>query len=503
MGLWGTISDTAQDVKAGLFGGETSAQEEARERSEAAQEHGVEERERLAQENRSLQSDVGEYDPASISTCENWAGYSHRELYDRNQKLNEGTANETAESWSGLAGALREIGGSYATGLQQKVRGGWEGEAADQAAAVGEPLSRWMDSSSDAFELTGNKVREAASAAGQTKQMVPEPEGHNYARTAANVGAGAVVPFMGPALAGNDAVSQMRERQEAERGAQETMGRVLGSTYNNVDSQMPAYQDIHGNPTPPPPPPPPASITPPPPPVDPGTAGGSGVGSSGGAAGVQGGSAVGTGPNLPGGPAGSSSAWVPGGSGGSGAAGSPIGQGPGGPGGPGGSGGPGGAGGVFPPGGGPGGGRGPGGAGAGRGAGGPGGAGRAGGGAGGAGRVGGGAAGGAGGAGRAGGVGGGAAGGASGSGQLGAGGRAGVGGMGGGAGGAGGAAGGASGGAAGGAAGRGGMGGAMGGAGARGQGGDDAEHDRPSWLEEQDDIWLDDMPKTAPPVFGA
>lgn len=222
MGLWGTISDTAQDVKAGIFGGETSAQEEARERSEAAQEHGVEEREQLAQENRPLERGVGEYDPASISTCENWAGYSHQELYDRNQKLNEGQANETAEAWSGLARALREIGGSYGHGLREKVRGGWEGEAADQAAAVGDPLSRWMDSSSDAFELTGNKVREAGSAAGQTKQMVPEPEGHNFARSAAHIGATAVVPPVGGVLAGKDALDQMRERQEAERGAQET-----------------------------------------------------------------------------------------------------------------------------------------------------------------------------------------------------------------------------------------------------------------------------------------
>jgi hypothetical protein len=47
-------------------------------------------------------------------------------------------------------------------------------------------------------------------------------------------------------------------------------------------------------------------------------------------------------------------------------------------------------------------------------------------------------------------------------------------------------------------------GGAMGGAGAArgGQGGEDEEHDRPSWLLENDDIFLDDMDPVAPPVFG-
>lgn len=36
-----------------------------------------------------------------------------------------------------------------------------------------------------------------------------------------------------------------------------------------------------------------------------------------------------------------------------------------------------------------------------------------------------------------------------------------------------------------------------------GRGGEESEHERPSWLEEHDDVWLNDMPRTAPPVFGA
>ncbi|GGJ00924.1 hypothetical protein GCM10011581_42640 [Saccharopolyspora subtropica] len=82
-----------------------------------------------------------------------------------------------------------------------------------------------------------------------------------------------------------------------------------------------------------------------------------------------------------------------------------------------------------------------------------------------------------------------------GAGALGAGGRSGVGGLKAGPGAVG---------AAGAAGARGGAGaGAMGaGAGQRGQGSEDREHERPSWLEEQEDVWLDGMPRTAPPVFG-
>ncbi|MCI2418003.1 ATP-binding protein [Saccharopolyspora sp. K220] len=49
---------------------------------------------------------------------------------------------------------------------------------------------------------------------------------------------------------------------------------------------------------------------------------------------------------------------------------------------------------------------------------------------------------------------------------------------------------------AGGAAGRGGA------LGASSQRGDDEEHQRPSWLADDDDDWFDDMPKAAPPVIG-
>ncbi|WP_190822233.1 hypothetical protein [Saccharopolyspora pogona] len=82
-------------------------------------------------------------------------------------------------------------------------------------------------------------------------------------------------------------------------------------------------------------------------------------------------------------------------------------------------------------------------------------------------------------------------------GQLGAGGRAAVGGLGSGTG---------AGGSAAGAGARGGSAGAPGGAGGAGrgkpQGEEDQEHERPSWLLEDDDVFTNDMERTAPPVFG-
>lgn len=461
-GVVDTVVDTGRDAGAGVFGWETTAQKEAREKSEAATKAGEAERAKLEAQNKGLEDGIQGYDPASISTCENWGAYGHQELFDRNKSLDEGKADETGQAWGKLAAALKDLGGRYSTELKQKIAGGWEGEAAEAAGSVGDPLSKWMTDSSAAFELTGNRIKEAGSAASQTRNSVPEPEGHNIART---IGTSMAAGPMAPIAGGGDALAQMKERQEAERAAQETMGRVLGATYQNVDTQVPTYHDMQGKPVDPPGPPPPPNISPPPPPVSPGGGDRSGGGGGsvspsgvGGGSGGGGGGGAGTGPDMPGdgGPAGSGSAWAPGTGGGGG---NPGGPGAGGLPGPGG--GSGGVGvGVMP------------GAGAGAGGGGRG----------------------------AGGAGAGGAGGrAGGAGSLAAGGRAGAGGVG--AGGAAGAAGGA--GARGGAAGgRGGAMGGAGGAGRGGQGGNEEEHDRPSWLEEQDDVWMNDMPRTAPPVFG-
>ncbi|MEV6230670.1 PPE domain-containing protein [Saccharopolyspora shandongensis] len=461
----------AYDAGADLFGYNSRAQNAQEAAAAASEQHNEQLRQQLEAQNRALASGM-EFDPASITQQENWQSYSHQELYDTNQRsLDQEKATGAAREWREIAAKLKDIGPALQREAGAAISGGWEGEAADAANESAEPLVNWMSSSSEAFHLTGNKIEEAASGAGQVKAMVPEPEGHHYGRTML-----ASIPA-GVAGGGLDALAQMRERQQAERGAQETMGRVLSPTYSNVDTSVPAYRDLNDKPTPPPPPPPPPPIEPPPPPVQPRNRKGSGQPSTPSVANV--GDITGGNPNIP---AKTGSAWTPGDSParlpgdipGSGLPGR-VGQGDAGIGylpGPGagrtGPGGPGPGMGRGGPGGGPGMGRGgAGGAGGGK----PGGLG-----AGGAGRLGAGA----------------------GAGALGAGGRAGVGGLG-----AGGAAGGAA-GAAGGAAGRGGTGaGGTGAAGQRGQGSEDQDHERPGWLEEQDDIWLEDMPKTAPPVFGA
>ncbi|MDI2030049.1 PPE domain-containing protein [Saccharopolyspora sp. TS4A08] len=449
------LLDTLDNAGAHVFGWEGAAEEKRNEQAAEAQRIAQQQQNRLASQNSGLE--VGSYDSPGISQCVNWGGFSHADIYKTNQEsIKPDNVGEAAETWINLAKALRERGESYHRDLANIVQGGWQGEAADKASEVGKPASDWMKASADAFEMTGNNLQAAGDAAGQSKQLVPQPEGFSWGEAAASA-----IPF-GLSGGGVNALSQMEEQEQAEKAAQETMGRVYSPTLTQVDAKMPQYTAPDGSTANPPPVPPPG-----------GTDWGGGMGNGGN---VPGGSGAGSGGGYSGGVPGGAGSGIPGGgySGGAYPGGtSPAGTGtawanP-----------PGGGlpGGGLPGGGAPGGGV-PGGGGMGLAAG-----------------LGAGAGMGAGGKAGAGGLGAGAGGRGAG---MGAGGRAGAGGLGGGAGAGAGAAG------AGGrgAAGRGGMGGMGAGAGRRGEGSEDDEHERPSWLEEQDDVWMNDMPKTAPPVLG-
>ncbi|WP_019853731.1 PPE domain-containing protein [Actinopolyspora mortivallis] len=466
----GDFAGMVRDDVGSVFGFDTRAENAHQEQAAAAAEEGERLRRELAERNRRLDAPAG-YDPPAIREQENWRSFSHRRIYDTNQQtLSQSDAVAVAEAWRNIGKELGKLGERLANDSAKAIDSGWSGQAAEAAKQAAQPLARWSQNSGECFHLTGNKIEEAGSAAGQVKAMVPEPQDFDVSRSVtANIAGG---PFGGSV----DAVRQQYERQQAERQAQETMERVLGNTYRNVDTTVPAYRQLDGSPAHP---------------TGTVSGGATAVGAGSPAGGVAGGGAGGAHPAGIG-SVGSSGGYPGGGSPGGGYPGTGApGPGAGGDGQPPRSGGntpqsvPG-TGSPTPP------------SGSesawapdtstgrsGFGAGGPG----AGGAAGGVGGAGGGA----------GGYVGGGLGGGTGTGSgPGPGGRSGAAPVKGGASptsGPGAAA----------APGAGRSGGrapmGMGPAGQRGQGGEDEEHERPNWLEEWDDVWFNDMPRTAPPVI--
>lgn len=437
------VTTAAGDLYAGVSQGETSAEERARLAQEAAAQAGQHDRKALTKEQQNLQ--VSEYDPSSIAQQDNWKNWDQARLASQlKPSLNAEQIASAGRAWEEIGNDIAAIFGDLDDLARRAAGDGMRGQAAEAGLNASRPLQEWGRAFGDSVRGTGLKIQEAGIAAEQTKASLQPPAGYDSVR-------GGMSAMLGPSGALMDGALQMREQQEADQQARQIAENVYGKNYQAVDTSTPTF------------PPPVNPLAPPPPPPGGDTPGGSGTGAGSGSGSGSGsgysGSSVGgggTGGGYSGSsPAQSSSQWAsptPTGPGAGG--GTPPGMNPG-PGGPS-------AGfvGGMPPGAGAGaGGRGAGGMGGARGAGaGMGAGGKAGGG-------------------------------------MGAGGRAGMGGLGAGAGaGAAGA----------GAAGRGASGapGAGAGAGQRGEGSEDNEHERPSWLEEQEDIWMDDMPKTAPPVFG-
>ncbi|MGW5647967.1 hypothetical protein ACWEV3_00820 [Saccharopolyspora sp. NPDC003752] len=454
MGNWFTdgareLGGSASDLWAGMTGGETRAEQAQRMRQQLSTAVGQKQRQDLAQQ-QGLQ--IQGNDPASISQHDNWNDWDQARLANQlKPSLQVDQINASGRAWVTLGEQIAEIFADLDSRARQAAGDGMQGQAAEAGLNAAKPLQDWGQQFGDSVRGTGLKIQEAGVAAGQTKSQLQPPEDYNGTRTA-------IASMITPAGGIMDAGAQMREREEANKQARQIVQSVYTPGYTAVDSSTPTF-------------PPPVDPLNPPPPPDQGRDT-QGISSNTPTSTGRTNTGIGSTPNIPNvpgpsnmdprgigdgyrPPAQSGSQWanpptptMPG----PGLAPTPPGAQP-----PGG-----GFIGAMPPGGGAGGpglgGRGAGGMGAGgRGAGGLGAGGRAG----------------------VGGPG------------MGAGGRAGVGGLGAGAG------------AAGAAGGRGAAGGGAGaGAGQRGKGSEDQEHDRPSWLEEQDDIWLDNMPRTAPPVFG-
>ncbi len=401
---------------------------------------------------------LGPSDRGSLDDIMKQVGFNHPEKY---KQIHEGAGHdEMTKAAEELKGAIKTHFGKAQELLDTANRDAnvaWEGQAAEQFGNSTKPMTSFLTNAQSTSQAAGDSVDRQVDGFLTVRNSMPEPKKVDATDSLAEKG--------GAWLVGGETDLQQQEREatEAAEAAKQTY-----STYDNTI--RPEVQN-------------PPRFDPPPgqsgdqgqgsfdrggainSPMGVGSGGSPGAGgSSGGIGGVGGGSGIGSGgSSVPDTPAGSGSSWAP-----SPGSVSPLPAAGPGPVGTGGGGAGGGAGlGMMP-----------GGMGAG-GAGGAGAGGRAG----------------------AGGMGAGRAGaGAGAANQPGAGGRSGVGTPGGGMGGAGAGAGGASAKGAG-AGGRGGMGGGMG-AGRGAQGGEDDEHEHPSWLEEQDDVWLNDMPRTAPPVFG-
>jgi hypothetical protein len=199
-------------------------------------------------------------DPATITTVDNWASWSHPQIKAMTDQLDSGTMHSTAQGWDTRGKALETDFSTFKSEMAQIVTAGWEGEAATAAQSSTSSYADTAASVGTAARYMGTKITEAATGAEQTRSMVPEP-------VSFSVKEGLLSALGGPLVVGADVMKQKNAQTEAHAAAVQVLTSVYTPVYQQSDAGIPSFGPSSGTGTPPgastPSPTPPASVVPP------------------------------------------------------------------------------------------------------------------------------------------------------------------------------------------------------------------------------------------------
>ena len=174
-------------------------------------------------------------DPASITTVDNWASWSHPQIKAMVDGLGSGFLHDTAHGWDTLGRAIESEFGDFKAEMAQIVTTGWEGQAADAATASTTSYAQRAASLGTAARYMGTKVTEAATGAEQTRAMVPEPVSFSVSESLA---ASMASPLLGAA----DIYKQRTAQNEAHAAAVRVMTSVYTPVYQQSDAGIPTLE---------------------------------------------------------------------------------------------------------------------------------------------------------------------------------------------------------------------------------------------------------------------
>ena len=174
-------------------------------------------------------------DPASITTVDNWASWSHPQIKAMVDGLGSGFLHDTAHGWDTLGKAIESEFGDFKAEMAQIVTTGWEGQAADAATASTTSYAQRAASLGTAARYMGTKVTEAATGAEQTRAMVPEPVSFSVAE-------GLLTSIANPLLGAADIYKQRTAQNEAHAAAVRVMTSVYTPVYQQSDAGIPTLE---------------------------------------------------------------------------------------------------------------------------------------------------------------------------------------------------------------------------------------------------------------------
>ena len=169
----------------------------------------------------------------------NWAAWEHAEIRTMlDSSVDPGDIIDAADGWRDLSRHASDLVTGLTRDLNDLVSGGWHGTAADAAVAALGPVNQWSASVAEAAGHTTALMDASGTSAGQAKATVPPAQPHDWGQSLRSFALG------GAASAFIDAVAQDRAQAEARTEAVRIMNNVYSAPINDHRVAVPTYPPL-------------------------------------------------------------------------------------------------------------------------------------------------------------------------------------------------------------------------------------------------------------------
>ncbi|HEV2885755.1 MAG TPA: PPE domain-containing protein [Jatrophihabitans sp.] len=169
----------------------------------------------------------------------NWAAWGHAEIRSMlDTSVDPGDIIDAADGWRDLSRHATDVVTGLTRDLDEIVSGGWHGTAANAAVAALGPVNQWSASVAEAAEHTTALMDASGSSAGQAKATVPVAKPHDWGQSLRSFA------LSGPAGAFIDAVAQDQAQAEAHTEAVQIMNNVYSAPINDHRVAVPTYPPL-------------------------------------------------------------------------------------------------------------------------------------------------------------------------------------------------------------------------------------------------------------------
>lgn len=167
-----------------------------------------------------------------------WEAWGHEEIYAMLETVDPADIDEGAQAWREQSERDASIITALTDGLNGIVSAGWRGESADAAIGALGPVNDWATSLTEASGQTAQLLDTSGYYAGQAKVAVPPPVHFDLRQSLTST------VFGGPLGFGVDAYGQHQAQQEAHAEAVRVMNSVYSAPINENRAAVPVYPQL-------------------------------------------------------------------------------------------------------------------------------------------------------------------------------------------------------------------------------------------------------------------